>query len=213
MSSSQDPGVAGVVLAAGASTRLGQPKQLLRADAGETRGEPLVVVAARQLLDAGCAPVLVVTGGAHDDVARAVDPLGVSVLFNDAWREGMGASIRAAMQWMARQDAQIAGTVIAACDMPSVTAGHIRALMERSANGQLRVASSYEAPDGQVIRGIPALLPRADWPALSALVGDRGARALLQAADTHVVHLERGSFDLDTPEDVRRWRAAATNRE
>lgn len=195
--------LAGVVLAAGASTRLGQPKQLLRQDSGE----PLVAIAARQLLDAGCAPVLVVTGGAHDDVARAVQPLGVSVCFNEAWSEGIGASIRGAIQWMTAQNAPLLGTVIAACDMPSVTTDHIRALLQQSAEGQHRVASSYEGPDGAVVRGIPAVLPRADWPALLALAGDRGARALLQAADTRVVHLEQGTFDLDTPEDVRRWRA------
>lgn len=202
MSTAQGAHVAGVVLAAGASTRLGQPKQLLRHDTGE----PLVVVAARQLLDAGCTPVLVVTGGAHDDVARTVEPLGVPVLFNEAWREGMGATIRAAIQWMTCQDAHIVGTVIAACDMPSVTADHVRALMQQSDGGRYRVASSYAGPDGVVVRGIPAVLPRADWPALAALVGDRGARALLQATDTHVVPLEHGAFDLDTPEDVQRWR-------
>jgi CTP:molybdopterin cytidylyltransferase MocA len=202
MSVAHDGHVAGVVLAAGASTRLGQPKQLLRHD-GEA---PLVVVAAQQLLDAGCLPVLVVTGAAHDDVARAVEPLGVPVLFNEAWSEGMGSSIRAAIRWMTRQDAPMLGTVIAACDMPSVTVDHVRALVQQSNGGRHRVASSYAGPDGAVVRGIPAVLPRADWPALAALSGDRGARALLQAPDTRIVHLEEGAFDLDTPEDVQRWR-------
>lgn len=203
MSVARDGHVAGVVLAAGASTRLGQPKQLLRHDTGD----PLVVVAARQLLDAGCTPVLVVTGGAHDDVARAVDPLEVPVLFNEDWSEGMGSSIRAAIRWMTQQDAPMLGTVIAACDMPSVTVDHIRALVLESADGRHRVASSYAGSEGAVVRGIPAVLPRADWPALAALSGDRGARALLQAPDTRIVQLEEGAFDLDTPEDVHRWRA------
>ncbi len=207
MSVPRDGHVAGVVLAAGASTRLGQPKQLLQHDGGE----PLVVVAARQLLDAGCLPVLVVTGAAHDEVARAVEQLGVPLLLNEAWSEGMGSSIRAAIHWLTQQEAPMLGTVIAACDMPSVTADHVRALVQQSNGGRDRVASSYAGLDGAVVRGIPAVLPRADWPALAALAGDRGARAILQAPDTRTVHLEQGSFDLDTPEDVQRWRGAPSH--
>jgi molybdenum cofactor cytidylyltransferase len=200
-----DTRVAGIVLAAGASRRLGQPKQLL----SDESGRAMVVRTTMQLRDAGCAPVIVVTGAAHEDVARALEVHDVTVVYNGDWSEGMGSSIRCAMVWLDTQAvaANMDAVIIAACDMPGVSSTHLRELISAFRNEGSRVASGYDASSGARVRGIPALFPKRDWSALRALAGDRGARELLLGTDTSIVALTSGGFDLDTPADVEQWRS------
>ncbi len=195
--------VAGVLLAAGGSRRLGSPKQLLKVN-----GVTLVERAARHLVEAGCAPVLVIIGADAADVRDAVSMLAVQCVENADWERGMGTSIaRAVTQLNDVRFTGIRAALIATCDMPTVTADHLRSLIETSNHGAERVASAYAGPDGGAVVGIPAVLPRADWPTLAELDGDQGARGLLRDSRTLTVSLRHGNFDLDTPDDVAAWRA------
>jgi len=199
--------VAGVLLAAGGSRRLGSPKQLLK-----TNGVTLVERAARQLMDAGCSPVLVVLGSHAAEVRDAVSMLPVECVENALWARGMGTSIALAVERLNTvRFAPVQSVLIITCDMPSVTLEHLTALMSTSDSSSvhygMRVASAYPGPDGATVRGIPAVLPRADWPSLALLDGDQGARGLLRQRDTLTVFLRNGNFDLDTPADVAAWRA------
>ena len=209
VSTAGDPvSVAGVLLAAGGSRRLGSPKQLLT-----MHGVTLVERAARQLLDAGCSPVFVVVGANSAIIRDAVSMLPVECIENSRWERGMGTSIAAAVQSLTDvRFAQTSAVLIATCDMPTVTVAHLKSLLAESNVGAQRVASAYAGPDGSPergpVRGIPAVLPRADWPDLAALDGDQGARALLRDAGTMTVSLPNGRFDLDTPSDVAAWRMA-----
>jgi molybdenum cofactor cytidylyltransferase len=193
------PGVPAVILAAGASRRLGEPKQLLR-DAHDTAVLAHVVQAA---LDGGCSPVIVVLGAASDDV-RTVVPPGAECVENAEWREGMSSSIRVGVHAVAHVPAT--GLLLLACDQPAVRASHVRALLEAHARHGQRVVSSYGG-----VFGIPAVWPRDDWDALTALTGDRGAKGLLRGTEEAVV-LPDGARDLDTPADVAAWRLASTER-
>ena len=133
--------------------------------------------------------------------------LSVTCVENEHWERGMGTSIAAAVT--ALHDVRLAHTsavLIATCDMPTVTVEHLQSLLAMSQQGTQRVASEYSGPDGAPVRGIPATLPRADWPALAALDGDQGARGLLRDIGTLTVSLPSGHFDLDTPSDVAAWR-------
>jgi CTP:molybdopterin cytidylyltransferase MocA len=204
--------IAGVVLAAGRSSRLGHPKQLL----ADAHGEPLVRRSARLLREAGCSPVVVVTGAWREEVAAAVSGCGYELVHNANFGDGMGTSIAAAVEYLECSDA--AAILISSCDMPEIESVHYSALIQMSAHGGKRVASGYpDRHDGGVaaasvtataepVRGIPALLPRADWPSLRALTGDVGARGLLRDAATLTVFVRGGTFDLDTPDDVAQWR-------
>jgi molybdenum cofactor cytidylyltransferase len=174
--------IAAVVLAAGASTRLGKPKQLV-----VIGGETLLERAVRSALEAAFSPVIVVV---HD--AAQIEPLqvcGAEVLLNRKSHEGMSTSIHAGVR---RAEAMKAdGVVLMTCDQPMVTAEHLRWL---TASGE--VTASYYA--GR--RGVPAYFPAASFPALMQLTGDTGARELLRGAAT--VELPGGELDIDTPADL-----------
>lgn len=203
--------VGALVLAAGSSERLGTPKQLL---VGRD-GRPLVSGVVHALHDAGCHPIAVVVGAHAEDVTHALiaDAAAVFLVAHRGWSEGMGSSIRTGIAMISTHGlmTDIDAVLVAACDMPTADSAHFRGLCDAagSANGAVRVASQYVGADGvSVTRGIPALFPRGDWPALLGLAGDRGAKALLEQPDTVTLRLANGSFDLDTPEDVAAWRAS-----
>jgi molybdenum cofactor cytidylyltransferase len=176
--------IAAVVLAAGASTRLGEPKQL-----ATLGGEPLLERAVRVAREAGCSPVIVVLGSSAAEIRAACTLRGVHVIVNEAWPEGMASSIRAGVRaTIAAQPEAGGGVLLLTCDQPAVTASHLRALM---ASGEL-TASQYA---GRL--GVPAYLPAAMLGALLELEGDAGARGLLREA--RAVALPGGELDVDTP--------------
>lgn len=193
--------VAGLLLAAGASRRLGEPKQLLAGD----DGRPAVTRMVRALHDAGCESVFVVVGAAREAVAAALADETVIFVPHDDWAEGMGSSIAAGARAAMTHGAPADGLLVAPCDMPAVDSAHLRALID-AFDATNRVASAYRSHEGATVRGIPAILPRADWPWLQSLSGDAGARPLLREEHVATVWLEHGAFDLDTPRDVQRWR-------
>ena len=175
--------VAAVVLAAGASRRLGSPKQLEMLG-----GETLLKRAVRVAADAGCSPVIVVLGAAAELILAAGLPESVMPVINEQWMEGMGASICVGVRACG---VAAEGAVVMACDQPAVTAGHLRRLME----GRVMRASRYAGR-----KGIPAFFPRAYFDELTALTGDVGARGLLRSAEA--VDLEGGDLDVDTAVDL-----------
>ncbi len=175
-----------MILAAGASSRLGEPKQLAM-----LAGERLLERAVRVAKEAGCAPVVVVLGASAGRIEAECQLDAAKVIVNAAWASGMASSIRAGI---ASLDAD--GTILMTCDQPAVTAEHLRRLM----GADEPVSSSYSGR-----RGVPAYFPRRWFCALLMLEGDAGARSLLQAAPT--VELARGEFDVDTQEALEAARS------
>jgi molybdenum cofactor cytidylyltransferase len=194
--------VAAIVLAAGASRRLGQPKQLLLLD-----GEALIARSVRLAEEAGATPLIAVLG-AHHELTRAALPLNpmdkstaVIPVVNSAWEQGIASSIHAGLRALEDCAPQVPGVLILGCDQPRLTAGHLRALLAAFAAqaAPAMVASAYAG-----VRGIPAVFPRMVFPQLLALRGDQGARALLLRSTCPLIELSfpGGEVDIDMPADL-----------
>lgn len=186
--------VAGVLLAAGASRRMGQPKQLLELD-----GEALVRRAARIALEAGCDPTIVVLGYEGDRVQAALSGLPCTKVGNPEWEQGMASSIRAGIEVLP-QNATAA--LLLACDQPAVDAAFLRSLISAHRLEPGRIAAAAYAGGA----GIPALFPRRCFEVLKNLSGDRGARALIEDGDVLSLPLLGGEMDVDTLLDYEEMR-------
>ena len=185
-----------LLLAAGASRRLGAPKQLLA-----YKGESLLRRAARTALASLCRPVIVVLGAHRESVESEIADLPLEIVFNEGWAMGMGASIRAGMEYLtARADTR--AVVVMLCDQPRVEARIINELVAayRVTNAPL-VTAKYDGT-----HGVPALFDQRLYPALLALTGSQGAKNLILAHSAHLseVPAPEAALDVDTLADYER---------
>lgn len=188
-----------IILAAGASVRLGRPKQSLI-----FRGQSLIRRAAETALDSGCCPVIVVTGANCEAVEKEINDLPLEIIFNEHWREGMSSSLRAALEKLLEIEPQIRAVVLLVGDQPLVSGKTIRQLVEKQREtGKQIVASRYDET-----LGVPAIFSAELFDELLKLEGDKGARALIQkyAASGAVgtIAAPEAAFDVDTIEDYER---------
>lgn len=184
--------IAAAVLAAGASRRLGQRKQLLPT----AEGPLLRAMTARVCAARGVDSVAVVLGAYQDVIAPALDGLAVTVLANEAWSEGMGSSVRVAARWATGSGAD--ALLLVVCDQVELPTSHLEALVAAASDG--RTAGSAYA--GTV--GVPAIFPATSFPRLARLAGDQGARVLLREHGVVAVPWAGGEHDVDEPADLRR---------
>jgi molybdenum cofactor cytidylyltransferase len=188
--------VAAIVLAAGASRRLGQPKQLLMHG-----GETLLGRAIRLANEAGATPVLTVLGAHSEIICASVVWNHAIAVINGHWEQGIATSIHAGLDSLDAAAPGAKATLILSCDQPRLTAGHLRALIESFAaqNEPSIVASAYAG-----VLGVPAVFPRLVFPDLLALRSDKGARALLAQPPCPLIALPfpGGEVDVDEPADL-----------
>jgi CTP:molybdopterin cytidylyltransferase MocA len=188
------PGLAGLVLAAGAARRFGGPKALVH-----YRGEPLVARAARRLAVCCGAGVTVVVGADAVKVAAALPVLsGLQVVENPQWSTGLAGSLAAGV---AALPAAATAVLVLLADQPLVDGTDLAALVAAWRRAPDRIAAARF----DEVAGVPAILPRRAWPALAALEGDQGARAVIAAATDRVeVPMPHAAWDVDTPDDLAR---------
>ncbi len=185
--------VTAVILAAGHSSRMGANKLL--ADLG---GEPLVRHAVKAALGSRATEVVVVTGNDAGRVHAALDDLGVRFVHNPEFATGMASSLRAGVT----AAAGARGAMICLGDMPKLTAAHLDALIGAFASADDERA--IVVPTFERKRGNPVVWGSAHFAAIGELVGDVGARALIERnlADVRMLALEDAAIliDVDTPE-------------
>ena len=181
--------VALLLLAAGASTRMGRPKQLL-----PYHGRTLLRHAAETAVATGCAPIVLVTGALHDELVGEVVDLPVQAVHNPEWQSGMASSIRAGLAAVAGASA----VLIMLTDQPLVTPELLRQLLARQRQTQAPIiAAAY----GDTL-GVPAVFDQAMISRLLQLQGQQGAGRLIASLGAAVgrVPFPAGLFDVDTPE-------------
>jgi len=187
--------IGAVIIAAGSSSRLGQPKQLLKLN-----GEMLLQRAIRIAQQSGLSPVLVVLGAHRRHIESQIDFSGASIIVNGEWEEGMASSIRFGIEALKKDAPEAQGVLLMICDQPAVTAEHLCRMLDAFRQHPAgRIASVYASR-----RGIPAIFPLQAFPDLLALRGDHGARGLLADKDCEVfeIPLDGGELDIDRPEDL-----------
>lgn len=188
------------ILAAGASLRMGRPKQIL-----EIEGVPLVVRAVRAALESLAEEVCVVTGAAHSSVLSCLEGLPIRVVHNPRWSDGMSSSVKAAVHYA--EDRDFDAVCIVAADHPFLDSDHMDSLIKAFCRFQCDAVATR--CDGRAM--VPCLFSRSMFAALQGLQGDKGASCLVrdpgETFDVRYVDLEglraaALSFDVDTPEDL-----------
>jgi len=191
-----------LLLAAGESSRLGKPKQLL-----PIQGVPILRRAAKAAVDCGCRPIIVVLGAGHDKLKPLLDDLPVQTIVNPNWNRGIGTSIRAGVETMISNATQVDRVMILLADQPAITPAVIKRLHnEHERAGKSITVSSF----GDSI-GPPVILSREYFARLLSLPDDQGAKSLWQQSPgtVHRAECPEAGQDIDTPADYQRYSDSA----
>lgn len=184
-----------VILAAGGSTRLGRPKQLVR-----FKGKPLLQHVIDAVVELGCNPNVLVLGGNHEQVQDKIDPKGCKVALNPHWRNGIASSMQVGFEQILSNERKIDHIMFVLSDQPFLEVSQLKRLVKTHLSGK-RMAT-YSEYDG--VFGVPAIFSQAAFPFLKTLKGDQGAKKLtsMKGFEFETEPFEKGLFDIDTEEDV-----------
>ncbi|MFK7896381.1 MAG: NTP transferase domain-containing protein [Myxococcota bacterium] len=205
------PRIAGLVLAAGRSARMGAQQSKL---VMSVQGKPLVAWPVEAMSGAGIERPFVVTGFEAASVEAALAGQTCTFLHHASWAEGMGASLAFGAQQViaaeASAPARFDALLLCLGDLPGLRAPLLEELLEAAGPAPLRdriIIPTYEGRPGH-----PVLFGRRFWPRLVALSGDAGAKAVIAAEPEAVTRIpvenEAILADIDTAEDLARWEAA-----
>lgn len=185
-----------IILAAGSSSRLGKPKQLL-----SFQHKLLIEHVTDEAIKAKLHPLIVVTGAFADQVASTLDHKAVTIAYNKDWQEGMGSGIAAGVFQALLINKTLQNLIISVCDQPFVSADLFLQLIKmKNETGKKILACAYNK-----VTGTPVLFDRAYFPHLQELTGTEGARGLVKkhGNDVAVVAFPLGSIDIDTEADYQ----------
>ncbi|MBF2760162.1 MAG: nucleotidyltransferase family protein [Ectothiorhodospiraceae bacterium AqS1] len=197
--------VAGVLPAAGRSTRMGAINKLVDPLAALTGHQALVRRVAKEMIDAALYPIVAVTGFEAERVEGALQGLDLRIVHNEDYQEGMGASLRCAF---AALPEDIDAAIVCLGDMPLIRVRHIE-----------RIRAAFDPSRGREIcvpvfdgrRGNPVLFSKRFFPKMAALGGDIGGRGLLERYEEFVFERAMDDaatlVDIDSPEDIARPQA------
>jgi molybdenum cofactor cytidylyltransferase len=184
-----------LILAAGASRRLGEPKQLVKYE-----GDSLIRRIATESIKADIGNVTVVTGYEADIIAGEISDLSVDIFYNEEWEEGIGASIRNGLEYIIKKQPDTNAILITMVDQPFVTAQHLQ-----------KIANAYDPARPMIIAsaysgtfGVPVLVDNYYFEKLRELKGDEGGKKIFVQYLKDIVEIPfiAGAIDIDHQEDL-----------
>lgn len=192
-----------VILAAGSSSRLGRPKQLL-----EFQDKTLLQHIIDMVTSVEFSPSVVVLGAYADQIREATDLEHVTAVYNEHWSDGIASSIRLGVKESIKLNATLDSILFLLSDQPFVNTSLIRELIDIHKNGNQRItASSYKQNVG-----VPAIFAKDFFPQLTELTGDVGAKKIIirHTEQVEEVPFEKGYFDIDTTQDYEEFKDNVT---
>ncbi len=186
-----------IILAAGSSSRLGQPKQLVNVE-----GVPLLRKSVLAALATKYSPVVVVLGSNAEEHKNIIAHLPVEIVIHTEWEKGMGSSLKAGIHQLLKINAETTAIVVMVCDQPLLTSAHLTALRD-AYRKTLKpiIASQYNE-----IIGVPALFDHSLFSELQKINDTQGAKAVIEGnlKLVETIGWADGRLDIDTPEDLNR---------
>lgn len=185
-----------ILLAAGSSSRLGRPKQLI-----EFQGKKLIQKAIEEAQKSKSDSLVVVLGWNPELIKSAFDSKQIPFVINENWEEGMASSMQTGLRFLMEKE-HPDQVILMLVDQPFVDADLLnRLILEKDKSGKGIVASSYSETFG-----VPAIFDRAYFDEMLSLQGSEGAKKVIMKnkADVFAVDFPLGTMDLDTEEDLER---------
>ncbi|MCY0893880.1 MAG: nucleotidyltransferase family protein [Acidibacillus sp.] len=200
ISSSHAHSIAGIILAAGQSTRMGRPKALLEVD-----GRPMIRFAVEAALQADVSPIWVIAGQWHQAMASALSDLPVTVIYNKDFREGMSTSLRLGI--LQAKDAFVQGAMILLADQPFISSSLLSTLLY-TYKKQKQQGILIVRPTHNHVPNHPVIFDASLFPEFSSLRGDEGARSIIAAHASHTLFVPcqepMWHLDIDTNDEWER---------
>ncbi|MER0438706.1 nucleotidyltransferase family protein [Emticicia sp. W12TSBA100-4] len=188
-----------IILAAGASSRMGAPKQLLLVDS-----KTLIKRICETAMDTPCHPIVTVLGANRNLIRKETDRMPITVIDNPQWENGMSSSIKMGLAGAYMTEKAIEAAIFLTVDMPYVNAELINKMIEKAESDEKIeiVACKY---DSQM--GIPVLFKRTLFTDLLELTGDEGAKKVVMKNKdkTAFIDFPEGKLDLDTIDEYRNF--------
>lgn len=183
-----------IVLAAGESVRMNEPKQLLQFE-----GKTLLRRAVETAIASDCKPVIVILGANFEKAKAEIEDLPIEICINEIWQSGLSSSIKVGIENLLKIAPNISASVITLADLPFVTANHINLFVEKFYQSKsVIIAAEYNE-----IHGVPALFARKIFDDFNKLSGDKGAKMIIEKRRESLatINLPEAAFDIDTPQD------------
>jgi molybdenum cofactor cytidylyltransferase len=183
-----------ILLAAGSSSRMGRPKQLLPIE-----GEPLLVRSVKAAVGSKAHELVVVLGSNYKSHGEVIAGFSIEIIENQEWQKGMGNSLKKGLRHLINKNDSLNAVIVLVCDQPHLSSDIINKLIEEFEQTKSKIVASIYAG----IIGVPALFDSSMFEKILHLDDEQGAKKLIQQqlANVKAVEFPKGIIDLDFPED------------
>ena len=185
-----------LIMAAGASRRLDQPKQLI-----DYQGQSLIRRILHEAINAEIGDITVITGYNHHEIEKEIQDLKVNVFYNEEWEEGLGASIRNGLKYVLGRKPETNAILLTMVDQPFVDADHLKKLAKAyDPSRPMIIASAYSSTFG-----VPVLFDSQYFEEMKQLKGDEGGKKIFVNYLRNIVEIPfiQGAIDIDEKKDLK----------